>query len=310
MAMSEFYGKADQASCIRAIRRAIDLGVTLIDTAPSFGAPRYGEAANEKLVGRALKGRRDRVVLATKFGVVRDRGRRTVDNSPSYIRQTIDESLTRLRVDHIDIYYLHRRDPGVPIEDAVDAMAELVVAGKVRHLGLSEVNTETLRRASKVHPIVALQSEYSLISRHIEDEILPAAQELGVGIVAYAPIGRALLAGGLRSLAGLEPNDLRRSHPRFQHNSLRHNLTMVDRARVMARDIGCTPAQLALAWILTRCPEVVPIPGTNQVRHLEENLAAADISLTPDQMRTLENAFRPHDVVGARNTPSALALME
>jgi len=310
MALSEFYGKADQASCIRTIRRAVDLGVTLIDTAPSYGAPSYGEAANEELVGMALRGRRDGVVLATKFGVVGARGQRTVDNSPAYIRRAIDESLARLRVDHVDIYYLHRRNPSIPIEDVVDTMADLVAAGKVRYLGLSEVSTETLRRACKVHPIAVLQSEYSLISRHLEDEILPAAQDLGVGIVAYAPMGRALLAGGLTSLDGLEPNDLRRSHPRFQHNNLRHNLALVDRVRAVAQHIGCTPAQLALAWLLAKGRNIVPIPGTNQVRHLEENAAAVDIRLTAHQIRTLEDALRPDEVVGARNTLAGLALME
>ena len=310
MAMSEFYGKASRTACVRTIHRALDFGITLIDTAPSYGAAPFGEAANEALVGRALHGRRDRVVLATKFGIVQIGGKRTVDNSAAYIRRTIDESLLRLRTDHVDIYYLHRRDPNVPIEDVVDVMAKLVEAGKVRHLGLSEVSGETLRSAHKVHPIAVLQSEYSLMSRHIEDEILPVAQELGVGVVAYAPMGRALLTGDLRSLDGLESNDLRRSHPRFQHANLKRNLTLVDRARAMARDIGCTPAQLALAWLLTKCSDLVPIPGTNQIRHLEENVAAASISLTAQQVRTLEDAFRPDHVLGARNTPAALALME
>jgi aryl-alcohol dehydrogenase-like predicted oxidoreductase len=320
MGMSEFYGPADAASSIRTIRRAVELGVTFLDTASAYGSPRWGESANEELVGRAIKDRRDAVVLATKCGFVRAGGWRAVDNSPEHIRRTIDASLTRLGVDHVDLYYLHRRDPKVPIEDAVGAMAELVSAGKVIHLGLCEVTAQTLRRAGGTHPITALQSEYSLFSRHIEHGILPAARELGVGVVAYSPVGRALLTGGLTSLDGLAPGDLRRSHPRFQHGNLEHNLALVDRVRALAGELGCTPAQLALAWLLSKGAEargaaakgydVVPIPGTNQVRHLEENAAAADLSLTAEQLRAVEDAIAPNEVVGERNTPASLALME
>jgi aryl-alcohol dehydrogenase-like predicted oxidoreductase len=310
MGMSEFYGRADEAANIRAIHRAIDLGVTMIDTAPSFGAPTHGESANERLVGKALKGRRDAVVLATKFGVVRQGDERVVNNSSAHIHRSVDESLTRLGVDHIDLYYMHRRDPAIPVEVVVMTMADLVKAGKVRHLGLSEVNTETLRRACKVHPIAALQSEYSLLSRHIEDEILPAAQDLQVGIIAYAPVGRAMLTGRLTSLDNLAANDLRRPQPRFQRGNFDHNLQLVDRLRAIAGETGHTPAQLALAWLLAKSEDIVPIPSTNQVHHLEENLAAADIHLTQPQVQALDEAIPPNEVSGDRNTPASLALME
>jgi aryl-alcohol dehydrogenase-like predicted oxidoreductase len=310
MGMSEFYGRADEAANIQAIHRAIDLGVTMIDTAPSFGAPTHGESANERLVGKALKGRRDRVVLATKFGVVQQGGDRVVDNSSTHIHRSVDESLTRLGVDHIDLYYMHRRDPAIPVEVVVMTMADLVQAGKVRYLGLSEVNTETLRRACKVHPIAALQSEYSLLSRHIEDEILPTAQELRVGIVAYAPVGRAMLTGRLTSLEDLATNDLRWAQPRFQRDNFDHNLQLVDRLRAIAAEIGCTPAQLALAWLLAKSDDIVPIPSTNQIPHLEENIAAAKIALTPPQVKTLDEAIPLYAVSGDRNTPASLALME
>ncbi len=310
MPMSEFYGKADPESSVRTIQRALDLGVTLIDTAAAYGAPEHGEAANEELVGRAIKGVRDRVVLATKFGVVRARGTRFVNNSPAYARLAIERSLTRLGVERVDIYYLHRWDRSVPIQDVVGTMAELVKEGKVGHLGLSEVGAQTLRLAHREHPITALQSEYSLLSRHIETDILPTAQELGVGLVAYAPMGRALLAGALRSVDRLHRKDLRRTHPRFRPSSLHGNLSLVDRFAGIARDAGCTPAQLALAWLLDRSPHLVPIPSTSKVRHLEENLRAVDVTLTEDHMRALETAFRPDAVLGERNTPAALALME
>jgi aryl-alcohol dehydrogenase-like predicted oxidoreductase len=310
MGMAEFYGPADEAAGIRTIHRAIDRGVTLIDTAPSFGVEPYGESANERLVGKALRGRRDSVVLATKFGFVRSGDDRVVDNSPAYIRRSIDESLTRLGVDHIDLYYMHRRNPHVPIEDVMETMGNLVAAGKVRYLGLSEVNAETLRLADKIHPIAALQSEYSLLSRHIEDRILPTAAELGVGIVAYAPVGRGLLTGELTTLDGLEPNDLRRAQPRFQEDNLSHNLTLVARVRAIAEEVGCTPAQLALAWLLAKDDGIVPIPGTTRVRHIEDNAAAADIVLTARQVKELDEAIQPDEVVGARNTSANLALME
>ncbi|GIJ44342.1 oxidoreductase [Virgisporangium aliadipatigenens] len=310
MPMSEFYGPADEASCIRAVRRAVDLGVTLIDTAPSYGASRYGPAANEEIVARALKGRRDRVLLATKVGFVKARGGWTVRNTPAFIRRSIDESLTRLKVDHVDIYYLHRRDPRVPLEDVIDAMAGLVAAGKVRRLGLSEVGAETLRQAEKIHPIAVLQTEYSLLSRHIEDSVLPVARELGIGVVAYAPLGRALLADGLTSLDGLAPTDLRRSQPRFQGGNLSHNLALVGRLRALAAEWGRTPAQLALAWLLSKGADIVPIPSTRRVRHVEENVAATRIALTAEQVASLEAACDPSQVLGARNSSAGMALME
>ena len=309
MSMSEFYGRADKAAGIRTIHRAIDSGITLIDTAPAFGAPPYGEFANELLVGQALKGRRDSVVLATKVGFVRKGNARVVDNSPAFIRRSVDDSLARLGVDYIDLYYLHRRDPDVPVEDVVTTMAELVNAGKVRHLGLSEVNADTLRRGCKVHPIAALQSEYSLMSRQLEEEILPTAQELGVGVVAYAPVGRALLTGGLTTLDGLAPNDLRRIQPRFQRGNFDHNLALVGRMRTIADEVGCTPAQHALAWLLAKSDSIVPIPGTTQIRHLEENAAAAYISLSDEQVKNLDETIRPDEVFGDRNTAASLALM-
>ncbi|MEU8635957.1 aldo/keto reductase [Amycolatopsis sp. NPDC048633] len=310
MGMSEFYGRADEAAGIHTIRRAIDHGMTLIDTAPSFGAPPYGESANERLVGRALRGRRDSVVVATKCGFVRSGNDRVVDNSPGYIRRSVDESLRRLETDHIDLYYLHRRNPDVPLEEVIGTMKSLVQAGKVRYLGLSEVNVETLRQAHGIHPITALQSEYSLLSRHLEDEILPAAQELGVSVVAYAPVGRGLLTGEVTTLDGLEPNDLRRLQPRFQNGNLGRNLALVERVRTVAEEVGCTTAQLALAWLLAKDDGIVPIPSTTRLRHIEENAAAVDIVLSSRQVKELDEAIRPDEVIGDRNTAASLALME
>lgn len=310
MGMSEFYGRADEAAGIRTIQRAVDRGITLVDTAPAFGADPYGESANERLVGKALRGRRDSVVLATKFGFIRNGQSRVVDNSPAYIRRSVDESLARLGVDHIDLYYPHRRSPHVPIEDVMLTMKDLVDAGKVRYLGLSEVNAETLRLADKIHPIAALQSEYSLLSRHLEEKILPTARELGVGVVAYAPVGRGLLTGELTTLDGLGPNDLRRAQPRFHGDNLSHNLAVVGRIRAIADEVGCTPAQLALAWLLAKSDSIVPIPGTTRIQHVEDNAAAADIVLSAAQVRDLDDAIGPNDVVGDRNTPASLALME
>jgi aryl-alcohol dehydrogenase-like predicted oxidoreductase len=310
MGMSEFYGRASEAAGIHTIRRAIDHGITLIDTAPSFGAPPYGESANERLVGRALRGRRDSVVVATKFGFVRSGDDRVVDNSPGYIRRSVDESLHRLETDHIDLYYLHRRNPDVPIEEVISTMKSLVQAGKVRHLGLSEVNAETLRQAHEIHPITALQSEYSLLSRHLEDEILPTAQELGVSVVAYAPVGRGLLTGEVTTLDGLEPDDLRRRQPRFQGGNLGRNLALVERVRTVAEEVGCTTAQLALAWLLAKDDAIVPIPSTTSFRHIEENAAAVDIVLSSRQVKELDEAIQPDEVIGDRNTAESLALME
>ena len=306
MSMSEFYGPTDEAEAIRTINRALDLGVTLLDTAPS-----YGLGANERLVGRAVQGRRDQVLLATKFGAVRDGARWSVDVRPERARQSIDESLRRLGVDHVDLYLMARRDPEVPVEDTVGAMAELVTAGKVRHLGLSEAGARTLRAACAVHPIAALQSEYALWTRGIEDEILPAARRLGVGLMAYSPLGRGLLAGAIASEADLGADDLRRLMlPRFQGENLRRNLALLAGVRAVATEAGATPAQVALAWLLSRGEDVVPIPGTARVGHLEENLAAADLVLTDAQLRRLAEAVPPEAVAGARYGDAGMASLE
>jgi aryl-alcohol dehydrogenase-like predicted oxidoreductase len=291
MGMSEFYGETDENESIRTIHRAMELGITHLDTADM-----YGSGANEELVGRAIAGRRDEVVLATKFANRREDGRRWIDNSPEWIHQACEHSLRRLGVDHIDLYYMHRRDPEVPIAESVGAMAELVQEGKVRHLGLSEVSADTLREACDVHPIAALQSEWSLFTRGIEREIVPAARELGVGIVPYAPIGRGLLAGALTSPDDLAPDDFRRHHPRFSGDNLERNLELVARVRDMAAEIGCTPVQLALGWVLAQGGDVAPIPGTKRVRYLEENAGAVDVRLTEDQLRALDELC-PHGVV-------------
>jgi aryl-alcohol dehydrogenase-like predicted oxidoreductase len=302
MGMSEFYGPADEAGSIETIQRALDLGVTFLDTADM-----YGQGHNEQLIGRAIQGRRDQVVLATKFGVVRGDGpNRGVDSSPEYARRAIDASLQRLGVDHVDLYYLHRRNPQVPIEDTVGGLAELVAAGKVRQIGLSEVNAETLRRAHAVHPIAALQSEYSLWTRDVEAEILPAARELGVTLVAYSPVGRGFLTGTIQSTESLAADDFRRFNPRFQGDNLAQNLKLVETVRTTAAEIGCTPVQLALAWLLAKGDDIVPIPGTKRVKYLEENLGALDATLTADQVRVLDDALpepagERYDAVGMRS---------
>ncbi|HEX6677976.1 MAG TPA: aldo/keto reductase [Actinomycetes bacterium] len=306
MSMSEFYGPTDEAEATRTIHRALDLGVTLLDTAPS-----YGLGANERLVGRAVAGRRDQVMIATKFGAVRDGQRWRLDVRPGRAKESVDESLQRLGVDHVDLYVMARRDPAVPVEETVGAMAELVAAGKVRHLGLSEVGAQTLRQACAVHPIVALQSEYALWTRGIEAEILPAARELGVGLMAYSPLGRGLLAGAITSEADLGAGDLRRFLlPRFQGENLRRNLALVAGVRAVAAEAGATPAQVALAWVLAQGGDVVPIPGTARVRHLEENLAAAELALSEAQLRRLGEAVRPEQVAGERYDPTGMETVE
>ncbi|MFD1935730.1 aldo/keto reductase [Nonomuraea mangrovi] len=282
MGMSEFYGEANDAESIAVIHRALDLGVTFLDTADMYGLGR-----NEELVGRAVKGRRDEVFLGTKFGIRRDGGVRSVDNDPAYIRQACDASLQRLGVDHIDLYYMHRRNPDVPIEESVGAMAELVEQGKVGHLGLSEVSADTLRRAHATHPIHALQSEYSLFTRGIEKEILPAARELGVKLVAYSPISRGLLSGALPPADQLAADDFRRVNPRTSGEAGEHNAGLVARVAEVAAEVGCTPAQLSLAWLLAQGEDIVPIPGTKRLKYLEENAAAAGFPLTAEQLATL-----------------------
>ncbi|MDP9420437.1 MAG: aldo/keto reductase [Actinomycetota bacterium] len=282
MGMSEFYGAGDDAESIGVIHRALDLGCTFLDTADM-----YGPFTNERLVGRAVAGRRSEVVLATKFGHERreDGSWVGVNGRPDYVRAACDASLQRLGVDHIDLYYQHRVDTRVPIEETVGAMGELVTAGKVGHLGLSEAGAATIRRAHAVHPITALQSEYSLWSREVETEILPTVRDLGIGFVAYSPLGRGFLTGAFRSLADLPEGDKRpQRYPRFEAANFERNLVLVDRVEELAARKGCTPSQVAIAWVLARGDDVVPIPGTKRIRYLEENLAAADVVLDSDDL--------------------------
>jgi aryl-alcohol dehydrogenase-like predicted oxidoreductase len=303
MGMSEVYGSADQGEAVEVIHRALELGVTFLDTADM-----YGPFTNEQLVGRAIAGRRDEVQLATKFGNKRGpRGERLgIDGSPDYVRAACDASLQRLGVDHVDLYYQHRVDKAVPIEETVGAMAELVEAGKVRHLGLSEASAANIRKAHAVHPITALQTEYSLFTRDLEDEILPTIRELGIGLVPYSPLGRGLLTGAITSDSGADGEaDARRSQyfPRFQGEALDANLALVEKVREIAAAKGCTPGQLALAWVLAQGDDqlgVVPIPGTKRVRYLEENVGAAQVELTADDLAALEQAVPRDAVVGDR----------
>jgi aryl-alcohol dehydrogenase-like predicted oxidoreductase len=288
MGMSEFYGDRDDDESVATIHRALELGVTLLDTADI-----YGPETNERLVGRAIAGRRGQVVVATKFGIVRDPenpAARGVNGRPDYVRSRCDASLARLGVDHIDLYYQHRVDPSVAIEETVGAMAELVSAGKVRYLGLSEAAPATIRRAHAVHPISALQTEYSLFARDPEAEILPTLRELGIGFVPYSPLGRGFLTGAFRSLDDLGDDDFRRGQPRFQGENLDANLVIVRRIEAVAREHDATPAQVALAWVHARGEDVVPIPGTKRRRYLEQNVAAVDLVLTADDVRGLEEA--------------------
>jgi aryl-alcohol dehydrogenase-like predicted oxidoreductase len=307
MGMSEFYGTSDESANIDLLHHAIDTGVTFWDTADM-----YGSGANERLVGRALKGHRNEVVLATKFAVVRgeDGSFQGVSGRPEYVREACDKSLQRLGVDHIDLYYQHRVDPEVPIEDTVGAMSELVDAGKVRYLGLSEAGASTLHRASEVHPITALQSELSLWSRDIEAEIVPACRELGIGIVAYSPLGRGFLSGAIKSLDDLAENDWRRFMPRFEGENFAKNLELVDRVEQLAESKGCTPAQLALAWVMAQGPDVVPIPGTRQRSRLEENAAAVEVSLTESELAKIDEVIPKDLVVGTRYTEEAMKLLD
>lgn len=285
MGMSVAYAGAgtDDDESIRTIHRAIDLGMTLIDTAEV-----YGPYINEELVSRALRGRRDQVVLATKFGLISHTGRNGLDSSPASIRVAVDGSLKRLATDHIDLYYQHRLDRGTPIEETIGALAELVAAGKVRYIGLSEVGVQTIRRAHAVHPITAVQSEYSLWTRDQEEEILPALRELGIGFVAYSPLGRGFLTGAVRSTAELPDSDYRKTNPRFFDENFQHNLKSADELRTISDEIGATPAQVALAWLLAKGPDIVPIPGTKRVARLEENAAADTVELTADQVARLD----------------------
>ncbi len=288
MGMSEFYGAIDDTEASATIHRALDLGVSLLDTADM-----YGPFTNEQLVGRAISGRRDEVVLATKFGNVRnpdDPSDRRIDGSPDYVRSACDASLARLGVDRIDLYYQHRVDQSVPIEETVGAMAELVTAGKVGFLGLSEAGPDTIRRAHAVHPIAALQTEYSLWTRDLEADILPVLWELGIGLVPYSPLGRGFLTGTITSLDDLDADDFRRSNPRFNGDALQANLGIVAAVRALAQDKGVAPGQIALAWVLAQGQDVVPIPGTKRVRYLEENVGAAAIELSAAELQRLNEA--------------------
>ena len=308
MGMSEFYGAADEGEALRTIDRALELGVTFLDTSDM-----YGPFTNELLVGRAIAGRRDDVQLATKFGIVRgESGERLgVRGDAEYVRSACDASLARLGVETIDLYYQHRVDPNVPIEETVGAMAELVTAGKVRHLGLSEAGTATIRRANAVHPIAALQSEYSLWTRGLETEILPTLRELGIGLVPYSPLGRGFLTGAYRSSADLADDDFRRiAAPRFQDENLEQNLALVAHVEHLAQAKGATAAQVALAWVMAQGDDVVPIPGTKRVGYLEQNAAAADLDLTSTDIAALDAAFPIGAAAGERYPESGMRAVE
>ncbi len=298
MGMSEFYGTTDEDESVATIHRAIELGVTFLDTADM-----YGPFTNEKLVGKAIADRRDQVVLATKFGNERgeDGSFLGVNGKPEYVRSACDASLSRLGIDHIDLYYQHRVDPETPIEETVRAMKELVEAGKVRYLGLSEAGARTIRRAHEVHPISALQSEYSLFSRDVEDDILPTLRELNIGLVAYSPLGRGFLTGRWKSVSDMPEGDTRAARfPRFEEENFRKNLELVERVKEIAAEKDATPGQLALAWVLAQGDDIVPIPGTKRRKYLEENAAAAELTLTSDDLRRIEEAMPRGSAAGDR----------
>lgn len=294
MGMSDFYGESDEQESIATIRRALDLGIDFLDTADM-----YGRGANEELVGKAVAGRRDQAVIATKFGIVRGEApdERSINGRPEYVREAIDASLRRLKVDHVDLYYQHRVDRTVPIEETVGAMAELVEAGKVRYLGLSEASVDTLRRAHAVHPISALQSEFSLFERGLERAMLPTLRELGVGLVPYAPLGRGFLTGRFRSEADFKASDFRSADPRMSAENFKTNLAIVDSIEALAEKHSVTPAQIAIAWVLAQGEDVVPIPGTRKISRLEENAAAAAVILDEDELAELNDLPQPE---GAR----------
>jgi aryl-alcohol dehydrogenase-like predicted oxidoreductase len=306
MGMSEFYGQADEAESIGNIHRALDMDINFLDTADM-----YGPFTNEKLVGKAIRDRRDHVILATKFGNQRGENGEFlgIRGDADYVKECCDASLKRLGVDHIDLYYQHRVDPSIPIEETIGAMVDLVKAGKVRYLGMSEAAPETIRRAYKVHPISALQTEYSLWSRDPEDEILPTIRELGIGYVAYSPLGRGFLTGQIKKLEDLEQNDYRRFSPRFQGENFQKNLKLVTEIEQMAAEKGCTAAQLALAWVLAQGEDIVPIPGSRQRRHLEDNASALDVQFSGADLERIDRILPPGAAAGGRYAPEHMTAL-
>ena len=304
MGMSEFYGELNDAESIKTIQKAFDLGVTFYDTANM-----YGPFTNEILVGKAIKPFRNKITLATKFGIVRDPSNtkaRGVNGKPDYVKSCCEASLKRLDVDVIDLYYLHRKDPDTPIEETIEAMAQLVKEGKVRGIGLSEVNTETLRKANATYPVSALQSEYSLWSREPEDEIIPACKELGIAFVAYSPLGRGFLTGQIKSFEDLDDDDFRRTSPRFQGENFNKNLQLVKKIEAIAKEKNCTPSQLALAWVMAQEDFIFPIPGTKRVKYVEENVKAVDVKLSEHDLKQIEDVFPKNAAAGMRYTEAGM----